>query len=83
MVNNRTLILILTYLFCSMSNANAYLDPGTGSIILNAILAFIAGAAVTVSLWWMNFKILIKKIFRLDKKDINKDTNEDIIKDKK
>ena len=83
MKNYKTLILILTYLFCSMSNANAYLDPGTTNIVLQAIMAFIAGAAVTASLWWMNFKILIKKIFRLDKKDINKDTNENINKDKK
>ena len=69
MGNYKIVILILAYLFCSISNANAYLDPGTGSIILQAILAFIAGAAATVSLWWMNFKILIKKIFRLSKKD--------------
>ena len=83
MAINKILILILTYLFCSMSNANAYLDPGTGNIILQAILAFIAGAAATVSLWWMNLKIFIKKVFRLDKKNIEKNTDEDINKDKK
>ena len=43
MINCRVLTLIFVYLFCSISNANAYLDPGTGSIILQAILAFIAG----------------------------------------
>ena len=80
---NKILILISTYLFCSMSNANAYLDPGTGNIILQAILAFIAGAAATVSLWWMKLKIFIKKVFRIDKKNINKKTDEDINKDKK
>ena len=83
MRNYKIVILILTYLFCITSNANAYLDPGTGSIILSAIMAFIAGAAVTFSLWWMNFKIFIKKVFRLDKKNINKNTDEDINKDKK
>ena len=62
-------ILIITYLLSSVSNANAYIDPGTGSIILQAILAFIAGAAATVSLWWGNFKIFIKKIFKSNKKD--------------
>ena len=80
---NKILVLILTYLFCSISNANAYLDPGTGNIILQAILAFIAGAAATISLWWMNFKIFIKKVFRLDKKNINKKADQDISKDKK
>ncbi len=61
--------LIITYLFCSISNANAYIDPGTGSIILQAILAFIAGAAATISLWWGNLKMFIKKIFKSSKKD--------------
>jgi hypothetical protein len=69
MINYRILTLIFVYLFCSISYANAYLDPGTGSIILQAILAFIAGAAATASLWWLNFKIFIKKIFKLGKKD--------------
>ena len=81
MINNKFLTIIFIYLLCSISKAHAYLDPGTGSIILQAILAFIAGAAATVSLWWMNFKILIKKIFRLDKKNINKETNKDINED--
>ena len=69
MINCRVLTLIFVYLFCSISNANAYLDPGTGSIILQAILAFIAGAAATFSLWWINFKTFINKIFKLGKKD--------------
>ena len=61
--------LTIVYLLCSISNVNAYIDPGTGSIILQAILAFIAGAAATVSLWWGNFKMFIKKIFKSKKKD--------------
>lgn len=62
-------VLIFVYLLTSVSNANAYIDPGTGSIILQAILAFIAGAAATVSLWWVNLKMFIKKIFKSSKKD--------------
>lgn len=69
MINIKAITLILAYLLCSITNANAYIDPGTGSIILQAILAFIAGAAATVSLWWVNFKTFIKKIFKHDKKD--------------
>ena len=65
----KVVFLIVTYFLCSVSNANAYIDPGTGSIILQAILAFIAGAAATVSLWWGNLKIFIKKIFKSNKKD--------------
>ena len=62
-------VLIFVYLLSSVSNANAYIDPGTGSIILQAILAFIAGAVATVSLWWGNLKMFIKKIFKSSKKD--------------
>ena len=30
----------------------AYLDPGTGSVILQAILGGVAALAVTAKLWW-------------------------------
>ena len=30
----------------------AYLDPGTGSLILQVIVGGVAGAVVTVKLWW-------------------------------
>lgn len=30
----------------------AYLDPGSGSIILQALLGGAAAAAVTMKLWW-------------------------------
>ena len=72
MINCRVLTLIFVYLFCSISNANAYLDPGTGSIILQAILGFIAAAAATVSIYWEKFKSIINKVLKRDTKD-NKD----------
>lgn len=40
----------------------AYLDPGTGSILLQAILGGTAAAAVTVRLWWGR----VTSIFRRD-----------------
>jgi len=36
--------------------ANAYLDPGTGSILVQSLLAGIAGAAAVVSLYWQRLK---------------------------
>jgi hypothetical protein len=36
--------------------AHAYLDPGTGSIILQGLLAVIAGSAVTLRLYWSKVK---------------------------
>ena len=40
------LLLVLTI------DAHAYLDPGTGSLILQVILGGIAGAAVAIKLFW-------------------------------
>jgi Na+/proline symporter len=36
--------------------ANAYLDPGTGSILVQSLLAGIAGAAAVVGLYWQRCK---------------------------
>jgi hypothetical protein len=36
------LALIVTYLVCLTSNAWAYLDPGTGSILLQGLIAALA-----------------------------------------
>ena len=36
--------------------ANAYLDPGTGSILVQSFLAGLAGAVAVVSLYWQRVK---------------------------
>jgi hypothetical protein len=69
MKNNKLLILSCVYLLCCISNAQAYLDPGTGSIILQAILGFVAATAATISIYWAKFKSIINKIFKKETKD--------------
>lgn len=39
----------------------AYLDPGTGSMILQLLLGGIAGAAVILKLYWHRFLNLFKR----------------------
>jgi len=34
------------------SNAHAYLDPGTGSLLLQGLLAALAATAVVVKIYW-------------------------------
>lgn len=60
---NYLFILIFSFVMFSFGNAFAYLDPGTGSIIIQAILGFIAAAVTTLSIYWSKFKIFLKKIF--------------------
>ena len=55
--------------FSLLSNkAYAYLDPGTGSIILQAIIAFFAGAAAFISIYWKKLKSFISNKFSKVKK---------------
>ena len=50
------------------TDAYAYLDPGSGSMILQAILGFIAAALATVSYYWEKVKTFLSKLFRKKKK---------------
>jgi hypothetical protein len=47
------------------SSAYAYIDPGSGSIILQAILGAIAAGGLTIKIYWNK----LKNIFRSKKKD--------------
>ena len=42
----------------------AYLDPGTGSLILQAIVATFAGAVVAVSVYWQKIKTFFRRSSR-------------------
>jgi len=60
-------------IFLSFSNqAYAYLDPGTGSIILQAILGFIAASLATLSFYWNKVKLFLLKILKKEKKNPEK-----------
>ncbi|HVX77119.1 MAG TPA: hypothetical protein VHB49_13385 [Bradyrhizobium sp.] len=56
-MNRRTKYALLIFLLCNftiagVSNAAAYLDPGTGSIIFQSIVAAVAsGAAILATAW--------------------------------
>ena len=64
---------ILMIYFFSLTNAFAYLDPGTGSVILQAIIAAIAAASATVTFYWRKIKMKIKSLFTKKNKTNNSD----------
>ena len=51
---------------CAVEPAYAYLDPGTGNIILQAVLATVAGALVSLKLYGQKILILFKRMFARD-----------------
>ena len=60
----KLIFLIFIVFIVPINNSNAYIDPGTGSFIIQAILAVIATIGATISATYINFKNLIRKIFK-------------------
>ena len=61
--------IILALLFVTgffVSDAYAYLDPGTGSLVIQAVIGALVGVAITLKIYWYKLK---EKIFRISKSD--------------
>jgi O-antigen/teichoic acid export membrane protein len=61
------IIIFLSFFFLT-TNAHAYLDPGTGSIILQAIVGAFAAFFTSIYIFWNKVKNFYKKIFNKNKK---------------
>ena len=49
-----TFLFVFNELF--VSDAFAYLDPATGSIIIQALIGALAGTAITLKIYWHKIK---------------------------
>lgn len=65
----KILIISIFLSLISSNDAFAYLDPGTGSIILQAILGAIAAGFSYCAFYWNKVKNFLKKIFGKKKKN--------------
>jgi len=45
-----------------ISDAYAYLDPGSGSIVIQAIIGALVGVGITVRVYWEKIKIKFSSI---------------------
>ena len=61
-------IIISLSFFILTTKAHAYLDPGTGSIILQAIVGAFAAFFTSIYIFWARVKNFYKKIFKKIKK---------------
>ncbi len=62
------LYLVTSILFLLIVPAHAYLDPGTGSIILQAILGLFAATVATLSFYWNKVKLFLYKLIKKNNK---------------
>ena len=51
----------------------AYIDPGTGSMLIQALVATVAGLAVTIRLYWTKIKSMLGKANADDEEDPDAD----------
>jgi len=55
------IILIILFLCALNTKAYAYIDPGVGSIVLQAIVGAIAATSLTIKIYWQKIKDFFKK----------------------
>ena len=55
--------------FFIVTNAYAYLDPGTGSFILQAIIGFLAALSAGFLYYWTKVKNFFLKLFKKNNND--------------
>lgn len=73
-MNRTQLISILAFLggsLCYAAPAFAYLDPGTGSIILQGLIASVAGLMVVGRLYWQRLKQFFSNLTSGGKNEIS------------
>ena len=64
----RTVLFILLPLLLA-NPVYAYLDPGTGSMLLQGLLAGIMAAGVTIGIYWRRFKAFFTSSSKKEHKD--------------
>ena len=70
---NKICLIVSLFILLNPTYSYAYLDPGTGSIILQAIIGLIAAGVTAISVYWIKFKTILSKIFGRKSKQV--DTN--------
>ena len=63
-------LLVLSFLMASTGQAHAYLDPGSGSYIIQFLLAGLVGSLFGIKTFWLQIKTFIGGLF-YRKKGIN------------
>ena len=74
---NKIFLTFSIYYFMTESNAYAYLDPATGSIVIQYIVAGLVACMAFMKNFWVKFKYFFNKIIK-SKRIKNKEENSKI-----
>ena len=80
---NYNLLRVVAIYMISISPAYAYLDPGTGSLIIQMAIAGLLGFIYTLKIYWSNFKTFINRMLGREVTEEANDEEKELKKNKK
>jgi len=66
-------VMFICVIFVSVSQAYAYLDPGTGSMVVQAVIAALAAAGVAFSVFRRKLRAFVARMFGKGKNSKDED----------
>lgn len=72
------LLIVLTLFLLTVRQTYAYIDPGTGGMIIQGLIGLLVGALATVGILWKRITASAKNMFRRSSKAENQAGEEDI-----
>lgn len=63
-----SILLVVYFIWMSQAEVDAYLDPGSGSMLVQLLLGGVAGAAVIMKLGWERFRDMFRSSAKRDTK---------------
>jgi hypothetical protein len=61
-----SLVVLFVLALVAVPRAHAYLDPGTGSMIIQVLIAVVVGAAFAVKVFWKRIAAFLRRLFHKD-----------------
>lgn len=58
----RLIVASFLLLLSTTGSSHAYLDPGTGSLLLQSTIAVAAAAAASIGLYWSRAKLFVSRL---------------------
>ena len=55
--------MLLIDLYCHGLTVPAYIDPGTGSLMIQVLIGVLAGSAVAAKIYWARLKGFVRNLF--------------------
>ena len=59
MINRRMVLFLAGVIFLLPTSSHAYIDPGTGGMLLQLLLGGVAGVLIVLKVYWRRFKTFI------------------------